>query len=236
MAASIAIAAVLAVTEPCSTGLGGDAFALIYNGKSNKVEGINGSGRTSSTSPPLATVLSTVGYDKAAQKWSSPFHALSVTVPGAVRMWHDLYLNYCVPTSPSFLGGSEITFSSILSHAITLAAEGFPVSGPVTSAMWKSGVEAQVKPWLDKGGYKEGECPLTVDGVNAPKEGEIYRNPDVAEVLRKLGEKGATEGFYKDPHVAGSIVSAGEGGGGARRRAKAAGVASCLVTTAAYNL
>jgi len=40
--AAVAIAAALAVTEPCSTGPGGDAFCLFYNGETGEITGING--------------------------------------------------------------------------------------------------------------------------------------------------------------------------------------------------
>lgn len=36
------MAAALAVTEPCSTGPGGDAFCLFYNGNTGEIRGING--------------------------------------------------------------------------------------------------------------------------------------------------------------------------------------------------
>lgn len=40
--AAVAVAAALAVTEPCSTGPGGDAFCLFYNGTTGEIRGING--------------------------------------------------------------------------------------------------------------------------------------------------------------------------------------------------
>ncbi|XP_010776301.1 gamma-glutamyltranspeptidase 2-like [Notothenia coriiceps] len=83
--AAVAIAAALAVTEPCSTGPGGDAFCLFYNGETGEITGINGSGRL-----PRAQTLDFLegrGYTAGAPPSSSD--ALNVTVPGAPACWCD---------------------------------------------------------------------------------------------------------------------------------------------------
>lgn len=108
--AAVAIAAALAVTEPCSTGPGGDAFCLFYNGSTGDIRAINGrwalffvcgcslhnsewlseplcvlSGR----SPRAQTLdfLEERGYT--AEAPPSPFDALNITVPGAPACWCD---------------------------------------------------------------------------------------------------------------------------------------------------
>lgn len=195
VAASIAVAAVLAVVEPCSTGLGGDAFALVHDEASRKVEAVNGSGKSSFLTPSLEDVKAKAGYDKAGGGgWQNKFHPLTVTVPGAAHMWHSMYLRYCQGEGLKKFGGEYFTFLDILQPAIDLAENGFPVPGPVTSSAWAAGVNGQIASWKGQGMY-EGGLPFTSDGTNPPKEGEIFRNPELAEVMRDLGSSGS-DGFY----------------------------------------
>ena len=82
--AAVATAAALAVTEPCNTGLGGDCFALFYEAESGAVTAMNGSGRA-----PAALDIERVAADGFADGLP-PFHAHTVTVPGACDGWCEL--------------------------------------------------------------------------------------------------------------------------------------------------
>ena len=82
--AAIAVAAALNVTEPCSTGLGGDAFALYYEARSGQVYALNGSGRA-----PAALTLARLQREGLAPNLPR-FHPYTVTVPGACAAWCDL--------------------------------------------------------------------------------------------------------------------------------------------------
>ena len=123
---AVATAAALNVTEPTSTGIGGDCFALYYNAKSQEVIGLNGSGRAPSAL--TLDLLNAQGFDEELP----PFHAHTVTVPGACAGWCDLVERY-----------GRLPLAEVLAPAIQLAEEGFPVA-PITAAFWARSVERQL--------------------------------------------------------------------------------------------
>ena len=119
--AAVAAAAALNVTEPASTGLGGDMFALYYEARTRKVRALNGSGRS-----PAALTLDLVrgqGLDPLPSN-----HAHTVTVPGACAGWFDLVAQY-----------GSLPMKQLLEPAIRLAEEGFPV-GAHTARGWAGGL------------------------------------------------------------------------------------------------
>jgi len=168
--AAVATAAALNVTEPTSTGIGGDCFALYYDRAAYKVTALNGSGRA----PQALTLerLQAEGY-----KDELPaLHAYTVTVPGACAGWCDLVERH-----------GRLSMEAVLSPAIRLAEEGFPVA-PITAHFWASGVDRQLK-------SAPGGEELTIEG-RAPLAGEIFRNPGLARTLKTVAE-GGKAAFYK---------------------------------------
>lgn len=173
--AAVATAAALNVTEPTSTGIGGDAFALYFDAQTGQVSAINGSGRA-----PAALTIDLVKskglFSDKNSPISDPFHPYTVTVPGACSAWCDLIERH-----------GKLTLAEILSPAIRLADEGFPVA-PNTAYFWSRGAERQLA--QAPNGHE-----LTIDGL-APKAGEIFRNPGLARTFNTVAEGGKTA-FYQ---------------------------------------
>eukprot|EP00644_Phytophthora_capsici_P010334 jgi/Phyca11/509934/fgenesh2_kg.PHYCAscaffold_51_\ len=179
--AAIAIAAALNVTEPCSTGVGGDCFLLFFDAKTKQVRGLNGSGR----SPAGLTseqALKDFGQDT---KVIPSGHGHAVTVPGTVAGWVDAVEAW-----------GTLELEKILRPAIELAREGFPVS-PLTAASWERG-----KTQLLRG---PNAAELLNEHGEAPKAGEIFKNENLAGCLEEIVKKGK-KSFYEDGRIAQAIV------------------------------
>jgi gamma-glutamyltranspeptidase/glutathione hydrolase len=183
--AAVATAAALNVTEPTSTGIGGDMFALYHDAQTKTVTSLNGSGRS-----PAALSLERLAREGLSEL--PPFHAHTVTVPGACAAWCDLVERH-----------GRLTMEKILAPAIRLAEEGFPVA-PITAYFWERGVERQLQRALN--GHE-----LTIGG-RAPRPGEIFTNPGLARTFRKVAQSGK-QVFYQG-EIAQAIVSAINAAGG----------------------
>jgi gamma-glutamyltranspeptidase / glutathione hydrolase len=168
--AAVATAAALNVTEPTSTGIGGDMFALFYDAKTGQVTALNGSGRA----PAGLT------RERILREGLSPalpaHHPFTVTVPGACAGWCDLLERH-----------GSLSMTEVLAPAISLAEDGFPVA-PTTSYFWRAGANRQLK--TASNGQE-----LTIDG-RGPNPGEIFRNPGLARTLRVVAE-GGKQAFYE---------------------------------------
>lgn len=185
--AAVAVAAALNVTEPTSTGIGGDMFALFYDARTAQVSALNGSGR----SPAGLTRerLQADGFSSALP----PYHPHTVTVPGACAGWCDLIGRH-----------GTLSLDVILAPAISLAEGGFPVA-PLTAHFWQAGANRQLK--TAPNGHE-----LTIAG-RGPNPGEIFRNPGLARTFRAVAE-GGKGAFYQGP-IAEAIVSVLRQAGGA---------------------
>ncbi len=184
--AAVATAAALAVTEPCSTGIGGDCFALYYDAASKTVRALNGSGRA-----PSGLNLDVLTKAGITDKWQ-PFSVHSITVPGAAAGWCDTIAE---------LGTKEM--ATVLAPAIKLAEEGFPVA-PLTSYFWERGVQSQLQ-------HATNGAELTIAG-RAPRKGERFQNPGMARTLQMVAEHGKA-GYYEG-EIADAIVAVVQQNGG----------------------
>lgn len=183
--AAIATVATLCVVEPCSTGIGGDAFALIWHAKEKRLYGINASG-------PSANKL-TADFVRAQGHETFPaLGGLAVTVPGSLRGW-ELALNKF---------GSR-PLDQLLAPAIQYADFGFPVSERIARS-WHNSTEKMSKQadskrvWLPNG--------------RSPKVGELFQNKAFAQTLRTIAKQGY-DVFYNG-RIAQQIVKAVQDDGG----------------------
>lgn len=167
--AAIAANAALGLMEPTGNGMGGDLFALVWDGNSKQLYGLNGSGRSPS-SLSLA-YFKDHGFD------AIPSHGpLSVSVPGAVDGWFSLHDRF-----------GKLPMATVLAPAIAYAESGFPVS-PVIASLW----QANAKVLKDYPGF----ATVFMPNGKAPRAGEVFRNPALANTLRRLARDGR-DGFYR---------------------------------------
>lgn len=183
--AAIATAAVLGVVEPSSIGIGGDAFCLFYAAKEQKIKALDASGRS-----PYAATLEFCRNNAFTEMPQRGIH--SVTVPGAVHGWATL--------SNTF---GKKKLADVLQAAIGYAEEGFPVA-ELTAEQWKES-EARLK--ADRGAAMN----YLIDG-RTPKAGEIFRNPRMAEALKRIAAEGP-DYFYRGD-IAKKLVQCSERLGG----------------------
>ncbi len=167
--AAIAVNAALGLMEPVANGIGGDLFAIVWDAKTQKLYGLNASGRA----PKLLTIeeVKRQGHERI------PYTGvLPQTVPGCVDGWFELHKRF-----------GKLPMKKILEPAIKYAEEGFPVT-EVIAFYWDLGGR-RLK---DEPNFAATYLP----GGRAPEKGEIFKNPDLARTYRILAEKGR-DAFYR---------------------------------------
>lgn len=181
--AAIAADAVMGVVEPMATGIGGDLLAMLVP-PGAAPRSYNGSGRS-----PLA-------FDAALL---APFpggrlperHVHTLTVPGAVRGWHDLHREY-----------GRLPWRDLFAPAITAARDGFPV-GAVAAREWALFEPVIASDPVSAALYRAG---------STPRAGERFRNPELAATLAAIAHEGP-DAFYKGaPAAAAEQASRARGG------------------------
>ncbi|UNK44048.1 gamma-glutamyltransferase [Luteimonas sp. S4-F44] len=167
--AAIAANAALGLMEPTGNGIGGDLFAIVWDPKTRRLYGYDGSGR----SPQSLTLAEFARRGLT----DIPSHGpLPVTVPGAVDGWFALHGRF-----------GRRAMSDNLAPAIRYAREGHPVH-EVIAYYWDRSVP-RLSQWP---GFTE---QFTIDG-RAPRKGETWRNPNLANTLQAIAD-GGRDAFYK---------------------------------------
>ena len=169
MDAAIAANAALGLMEPTGNGIGGDLFAIVWDPKTKQLHGYNGSGR----SPKSLTL----DHFKQQGITDIPAHGpLPVSVPGTVDGWFALHGRF-----------GKLPMREVLAPTIRYAREGHPVHQTI-AYYWERSV-----PRLSKfPGFTE---QFTIDG-RAPRTGEMWKNPYLADTLQKIAD-GGRDAFYK---------------------------------------
>src|SRR5438067_1448625 len=172
--AIVAGQAVLGLVDGAMNGIGSDATLLVYDAKAKKVYSIDAEG----TAPKLATIE----WYKEHNGGKLPVNdsLLSATVPGCIDAWYILLDRW-----------GTMSFAQVLSEAIDLAENGFPVGDSLARALATSQklhkYPTSMKVYLPNG--------------RGPQAGEIFRNPDLARTLRRLVEA-ETQNKRKGRHAA----------------------------------
>jgi gamma-glutamyltranspeptidase / glutathione hydrolase len=168
--AAIAANAALGVIEPMMNGVGGDLFAIVYDAKTKKLYGLNASG----WAPKSMSIESLKAKGMVDEIPATGID--SVTVPGAVAGWDALRQRF-----------GKLAMAEDVAPAVALAEKGIAV--PETDAEnWRSfGLPFAGSPGFARVFLPDGKVPAT---------GEIFRNPELAATLRRIGEHGR-DGFYK---------------------------------------
>jgi gamma-glutamyltranspeptidase/glutathione hydrolase len=184
--AAIATAAVLALTEPCSNGLGSDNFAIVWDGA--RLHGLNASGTAPSTWTPQY-FLRRYGPDPAAlpvRGWDS------VTVPGAVAGWAALHQRF-----------GQLGFDEVLAPAIEYGERGFAVS-PIVQDKWRRATPLLTGlPGFDQHFLPRGR---------PPEVGEHFVLSGAATALKLIADSRG-EDFYRG-RIAEAIAAFAAGNGG----------------------
>ena len=174
--AAIAANAMLGFLEPIACGVGGDAFAMLWDPKAKKVVGLNGSGRS-----PRGLSLETQRA-RAKNGLIASHGAVSVSTPGAVDAWWTLHQRY-----------GRLPWKALFAPAIDAAAHGAPVAQTVAYYLAAS-LRFFAKPGNGVEEVENFKKVWAPDG-RTPSEGEIFANPALAHTYRLIAG-GGRDGFY----------------------------------------
>lgn len=167
--AAIAANAVLGLVEPTGNGIGGDLYAIIWDAKTERLYGLNASGR-SPQGLSLDYFLEN-GYESIPARGVLP-----ISVPGAVDGWFELHNRF-----------GALPMQAVLQPAIHYAEQGFPVTEVIAYYFERNGAVLKNQPGFADVFMSDGEMP---------QKGERFRNPDLANTYKTIAAEGR-DAFYK---------------------------------------
>ena len=181
--AAIAVQLVLNLVEPESSGIGGGAFMLVYDSRAKKTTSFDGR----EVAPQSATPGMFLDENGQPRAHFDPIPGgLSVGIPGVIGMLelaHDKY--------------GKLPWARLFEPAIRIAENGFPI-GPKLARTIAGAARMKNMPDIARMFFHADGTPM--------KEGELLKNPELAETFRLLARGGA-KAFYTGP-VAQAIVDA----------------------------
>jgi gamma-glutamyltranspeptidase/glutathione hydrolase len=183
--AAIAANAVMGVVEPEMNGIGGDLFAIVSEGKDERLHGLNAGGWA-----PAGLTPQLLRQQGATDMPEDGIH--SVTVPGAVAGWDALHARF-----------GRLPMADLLAPAIFYAEHGFPVTD-IIAGRWAT--------WIDKLTSHADAARVYLPAGRPPKAGELFRNRDLAGALRRIAEHGRA-GFYEGATADAIVALSREQGG-----------------------
>ncbi len=167
--AAIAANAMLGLVEPVSCGIGGDLFAIVWDAKSEKLYGLNASGRS-----PYSLTFQYFKENNIEK--IPPLGPLPVSVPGCVDGWFELHRKF-----------GKLSMKEILEPTIRYGREGFPVT-ELIGYYWQRSVNTL----KDYPGFAQ----IFMPAGKAPAKGDVFKNPYLADTLEKIAN-GGRDVFYK---------------------------------------
>jgi gamma-glutamyltranspeptidase / glutathione hydrolase len=177
--AAIATAFALSVVDQASSGLGGGGFMVIYRAKDKKAFALD-----FRETAPQASRRELYMKDGKAVPSLSLTGALAVAVPGEASGLVEAHKRF-----------GTLPITVLARPAIKLASEGFTVDSALRVAIERQ--QANMKRFSDLG-------RIYMPNGAVPKDGELIRQPELAEALKEIAQKGS-EVFYRG-WIAAAIV------------------------------
>ena len=183
--AAVAVNAVLGLVEPHMNGVGGDLFAIVWDAETERLHGLNATGRAPYEINP--GVFARQNLERV--PGNGP---LTWTVPGAVDGWDQLLTRF-----------GTMSFADVLAPAIAYARDGFPVS-EIIQRQWAAS-EASLARWPTS-------AATYLPNGRPPAVGEVFRNPGLVRTYEAIAQ-GGRDTFYRG-EIARKIVAFSESNGG----------------------